>query len=125
MSAVFFMFTAFPFSACRGFGGLFFICKILYELVIAYRSQYVSKEKNHRLHSVIDWCILYVCWATFVHNPPSKGQAEMSAFYLKKTSIPSGETWTESRTFRHSVRLFSRVRLSYIERQPLFINCLR
>ena len=51
--------------------------------------------------------------------------AEMPAFYLKKTSIPSGETWTESRTFRHSVRLFSRVRLSYIERQPLFINWLR
>ena len=49
----------------------------------------------------------------------------MPVFYLKKTSIPSWETWTESRILRHSVRLFSRVRLSYMVRQPLFKNCLR
>lgn len=69
--------------------------------------------------------IIDVFSLTLVINSPSKGQAEMSAFYLKKTSILSGETWTESRTLRHSVRLFSRVRLSYIERQPLFKNWLR
>ena len=27
--------------------------------------EYVSKEKNHRLHSVIYWCILYV-WLGYI-----------------------------------------------------------
>lgn len=120
------MFTAFLSQPVEVFGGLFFLFEKFYTN-LSYPTGHIMlvKKKSPFAFGDLLVYIIDVFSLTLVIDSPSKGQAEMSAFYLKKTSIPSGETWTESRTLRHSVRLFSRVRLSYIERQPLFKNWLR